>query len=152
MRGSLLQAEAAFWHCGIIPAHAGLTGTSCPACPRCWDHPRACGAHRHISRDRSCSSGSSPRMRGSPQVFHSVKDGAGIIPAHAGLTQANPDGRKPGRDHPRACGAHMSVKLGISEEWGSSPRMRGSLGRCRLLSVPDRIIPAHAGLTYYTSA
>ena len=45
MRGSrsfLLDGRHGF---GIIPAHAGLTVRTSPAAERCWDHPRACGAH-----------------------------------------------------------------------------------------------------------
>ena len=46
MRGS--PAVLLFCLCleGIIPAHAGLTNCRdcCDLC--CWDHPRACGAHR----------------------------------------------------------------------------------------------------------
>ena len=50
-------------------------------------------------------------------------------------------------DHPRACGAHLDTYIIPEKEWGSSPRMRGSLYCSRFWSVIFGIIPAHAGLT-----
>ena len=86
-------------------------------------------------------------MRGSLRHNDEHARQSGIIPAHAGLTGPHTLASTLGRDHPRACGAHlMTVFLAISSK-GSSPRMRGSL----TLDVAERpligIIPAHAGLT-----
>ena len=74
------------------------------------------------------------------------KDMSGIIPAHAGNTDwliACSLGR---RDHPRACGEHGLLGLGVGRQAGSSPRMRGTLLFCFRACRPW-IIPAHAGNT-----
>ena len=71
----------------------------------------------------------------------------GIIPAHAGLTARTWDSDRCRRDHPRACGAHISSRYSVSDFLGSSPRMRGSLSLPWALLMRLGIIPAHAGLT-----
>ena len=94
---------------------------------RCWDHPRACGAHAGLPRGQSCAEGSSPRMRGSPS--------------------SNTTSALSLWDHPRACGAHP-IDLNDAEfTVGSSPRMRGSLKEVDRDHNLIGIIPAHAGLT-----
>ena len=86
-------------------------------------------------------------MRGSPKSSLSLCRMVGIIPAHAGLTTLTGVCDSPGRDHPRACGAHYVTEVVAEDLEGSSPRMRGSRLR-RFMVIPvDGIIPAHAGLT-----
>ncbi len=129
MRGSLLLRFDGLLLCGIIPAHAGLTGVSSPSWSNLRDHPRACGAHTADAWAKANRQGSSPRMRGSLffKRFHARVPG--IIPAHAGLT-ASALRRSPAvRDHPRACGAHSRSPSTYRVPSGSSPRMRGSLQR-----------------------
>ena len=65
MRGSPPLFSEADCRQGIIPAHAGLTESDEAAIPLDGDHPRACGAHAAFSWSKTCSLGSSPRMRGS---------------------------------------------------------------------------------------
>ena len=132
---------------GIIPAHAGLT-----KCPRSWictcgDHPRACGAHLHLSYDEYSQRGSSPRMRGSQSLILCHSEHHRIIPAHAGLTMTHLSPNFVSRDHPRACGAHSNSMLTLRVGVGSSPRMRGSRIENIVNQVMVGIIPAHAGLT-----
>ena len=86
-------------------------------------------------------------MRGSLDRFVDCTHELGIIPAHAGLTYTLPKGHTWKRDHPRACGAHMKKRASDSPVPGSSPRMRGSRYAEHEATVPDGIIPAHAGLT-----
>ena len=116
--------------------------------------------------------GSSPRMRGSRYTIKTIYVDDGIIPAHAGLTEAaalvhprtrgiipahagltlfNFNSRSRKRDHPRACGAHVFVTMTGSGALGSSPRMRGSPSVCGESRDGLGIIPAHAGLTILTS-
>ena len=132
---------------GIIPAHAGLT----PDSRRAWragrDHPRACGAHSTICPTARRKMGSSPRMRGSQRYISRRVDEEGIIPAHAGLTPDSRRAWRAGRDHPRACGAHMKMSAQQLVDKGSSPRMRGSQFGHELDHLDAGIIPAHAGLT-----
>ena len=86
-------------------------------------------------------------MRGSLSISESVRSGSGIIPAHAGLTAHHDNGEPCRRDHPRACGAHISRCDRTMPVSGSSPRMRGSLRHELHVQRPRGIIPAHAGLT-----
>ena len=111
---------------GIIPAHAGLTGTWRTQPRRYRDHPRACGAHKVMSTWMRKQLGSSPRMRGSRRCTDEQWPPVGIIPAHAGLTYQQMTDAITNRDHPRACGAHIFLCSRNSLILGSSPRMRGS--------------------------
>ena len=147
MRGSLERDLQPIPSRGIIPAHAGLTKHYLCLLYTRRDHPRACGAHVCLTLPMSTAPGSSPRMRGShPRELHLQAD-AGIIPAHAGLTAIGGGFSGLGGDHPRACGAHISVDFLDVPILGSSPRMRGSRDvraeDCRAFGI----IPAHAGLT-----
>ena len=86
-------------------------------------------------------------MRGSHEVQCRDDALAGIIPAHAGLTSMMIGFDLCPRDHPRACGAHARQRCSNFMIMGSSPRMRGSLGRLKGHTAVVGIIPAHAGLT-----
>ena len=86
MRGSLDRKTNFRKFIGIIPAHAGLTLKGTSGRSRCWDHPRACGAHEHDAIGNHAIAGSSPRMRGSLKQGGTTFTQGGIIPAHAGLT------------------------------------------------------------------
>ena len=147
MRGSLLKCLDRWFRNGIIPAHAGLTSSISLPCALLRDHPRACGAHVMHPSQTSSMWGSSPRMRGSLLLSLCRLVAAGIIPAHAGLTflDVSVDGK--GKDHPRACGAHLPMRFALFSFWGSSPRMRGSQDATRGRWYNLGIIPAHAGLT-----
>ena len=87
-------------------------------------------------------------MRGSQAGRKMTREGWGIIPAHAGLTDNGDANRADARDHPRACGAHVPAATAFVKPPGSSPRMRGSLFLRLLLWFDTGIIPAHAGLTW----
>ena len=147
MRGSRRGALRRVLRTGIIPAHAGLTFKSDGDADTSRDHPRACGAHLLLAFVSDVLAGSSPRMRGSLFAVYFGDADEGIIPAHAGLTRTRMLGAASARDHPRACGAHLSIKHMKKAGPGSSPRMRGSLladgGRFGFAGI----IPAHAGLT-----
>ena len=149
MRGSRIDSFGIICAIGIIPAHAGLTLAICCVSGLIGDHPRACGAHGRYCPKCCQSQGSSPRMRGSPQLLAGRAVFLGIIPAHAGLTFARPKLWKYSRDHPRACGAHDPAWRCPGELRGSSPRMRGSRGRRTGGHPAGGIIPAHAGLTQH---
>ena len=110
MRGSRSEAEEARDVIGIIPAHAGLTPLAALRPFTLWDHPRACGAHRCAQDNVEKYMGSSPRMRGSPPIRYRRLRAQGIIPAHAGLTYGPRRFARLCRDHPRACGAHETVR------------------------------------------
>ena len=148
MRGSRSLHPKHHEKLGIIPAHAGLTIENDSHRMRCWDHPRACGAHVRTSFFSLLGMGSSPRMRGSLQFPARELRETGIIPAHAGLTRTRPDGWALSGDHPRACGAHKTKSGIYGFIMGSSPRMRGSPAEATSGNTATGIIPAHAGLTH----
>ena len=113
------------------------------------DHPRACGAHPMGASTMTSIRGSSPRMRGSLLDGRQLEGRRGIIPAHAGLTLHRLQCGIYLWDHPRACGAHTMVWENLNGGEGSSPRMRGSPLIFWSRHQSFRIIPAHAGLTWY---
>ena len=76
----------------------------------------------------------------------------GIIPAHAGNTISGQQRVTGKGDHPRACGEHLGVPGVILCELGSSPRMRGTRNKRRLVDRRRGIIPAHAGNTWTRAA
>ena len=74
---------------GIIPAYAGNTARSRCRCRTARDHPRVCGEHPFPEYSGLCSTGSSPRMRGTPVTDYQGATYHGIIPAYAGNTTVN---------------------------------------------------------------
>ena len=111
------------------------------------DHPRACGANDAGDVVLPMQIGSSPRMRGKPGHFHGVQRVVRIIPAHAGQTSRRRRVPVTNSDHPRACGANVTLDGLIIVPGGSSPRMRGKRRNLFYFLCFGRIIPAHAGQT-----
>ena len=132
---------------GIIPAHAGNTKMPRRRISACRDHPRACGEHVRLDFAPAADWGSSPRMRGTPELKTIFRKLRGIIPAHAGNTKHGDDGCSNDRDHPRACGEHQFRSNAVTSDSGSSPRMRGTPVCCMCNIGTYGIIPAHAGNT-----
>ena len=112
---------------GIIPAHAGNTGSSMMAATQRGDHPRTCGEHRKSGNRPRIRRGSSPHMRGTPVAKIAISPPPRIIPAHAGNTLRFSISRLSGRDHPRTCGEHLQAGVDSGAYQGSSPHMRGTL-------------------------
>ena len=148
MRGTPVRCRALRRHSGIIPAHAGNTTANVGLANARRDHPRACGEHFPDGGNRYLETGSSPRMRGTLGGINPGYAPGGIIPAHAGNTTPGWRTWIPRRDHPRACGEHVSAPSAVNACVGSSPRMRGTPGSHLCLSVGVGIIPAHAGNTF----
>ena len=147
MRGTPPSSLSNHSCCGIIPAYAGNTRLAAWSAGCRGDHPRVCGEHVRNSIVSWCSSGSSPRMRGTRVRPTGRRSALGIIPAYAGNTRATAARPQPTRDHPRVCGEHTTMATWFMPLPGSSPRMRGTrgfeLGRLAL----HGIIPAYAGNT-----
>ena len=74
------------YYTGLIPAHAGKTEHANGDRRRRRAHPRACGENIHDRRNDRGERGSSPRMRGKPDVMIEAPSYLGLIPAHAGKT------------------------------------------------------------------
>ena len=114
---------------GIIPAGAGKSGALRRLDHRRWDHPRGCGEKTFWAADSSAGVGSSPRVRGKDVFGDAGGNGGGIIPAGAGKSLARGPCSLRSQDHPRGCG-EKSKKIGASSSRvGSSPRVRGKVGR-----------------------
>ena len=147
MRGALRRRMGARHRPGIIPADAGSTRRA-PVCMSSYsDHPRGCGEHRAPPYSVAPWPGSSPRMRGAhTEVNHDIFE-VRIIPADAGSTPRLLSQSRRWSDHPRGCGEHSALIVGLPLMTGSSPRMRGALRQTEGLVRPGRIIPADAGST-----
>ena len=93
------------------------------------------------------NSGSSPRMRGTPEGEGQEDDVEGLIPTYAGNTESATTRTLPVRAHPHVCGEHRLVAFLHPRHEGSSPRMRGT----HPLNASERIlmglIPTYAGNT-----
>ena len=131
MRGTLQGGGGLRVAVGIIPAYAGNTRAYARQYATPQDHPRVCGEHPVIVYFVGGLPGSSPRMRGTPDVLDHLRADAGIIPAYAGNTCVREWTVRPFRDHPRVCGEHA--------------------GRARTAQLDDGIIPAYAGNTPHTN-
>ena len=116
-------------HCRKSPCRLEITadsrglasGFSCLG-----DHPRVCGEHTKLGTFPRTSTGSSPRMRGTPELFDDHGCFLGIIPAYAGNTGWLGSWDTFQGDHPRVCGEHHTLPFSPSCHSGSSPRMRGT--------------------------
>ena len=95
----------------------------------------------------SSAPGSSPRMRGAPELLELGRVGAGIIPADAGSTQKADHQQHLQKDHPRGCGEHRPSGRRQPLPEGSSPRMRGARKYKTMKLFAKGIIPADAGST-----
>ena len=147
MRGKPLRSPMRLMQFRIIPAHAGQTRQVCGAREETVDHPRTCGANQTMRLLNWKKSGSSPHMRGKLADRVLLRGLDRIIPAHAGQTVVPSSPLNLATDHPRTCGANISVFGTSSSNAGSSPHMRGKRPCRRALEIVGRIIPAHAGQT-----
>ena len=91
----------------FIPAHAGNTPGRALKSRFTSVHPRACGEHPPTPFTATALTGSSPRMRGTPDCSPFRQQQGRFIPAHAGNTfmSVSPSGAM--AVHPRACGEHQ---------------------------------------------
>ena len=93
---------------GIIPAHAGSTGSRVSGQPHTQDHPRSRGEHRCCTVAIVGDAGSSPLTRGAPVSMRGRHGMGRIIPAHAGSTEEIRAHAAELQDHPRSRGEHSS--------------------------------------------
>ena len=148
MRGTHRQLPVHVTIRGIIPAYAGNTRRAVrSALPR-GDHPRVCGEHNPTVQSATGSTGSSPRMRGTPAGRARPVNAPGIIPAYAGNTVLVFWCLSRFWDHPRVCGEHGQLDMAELVDQGSSPRMRGTRRTWVALCRWWGIIPAYAGNTH----
>ena len=106
-----------------------------------------CGEHADSSSTLQELQGSSPHVRGAPELKPVFRELCGIIPACAGSTGAAVNGLKQLGDHPRMCGEHARRFCQLAFMAGSSPHVRGARVKIPVISPRLGIIPACAGST-----
>ena len=109
MRGTHARNRSGRRNPRIIPAYAGNTCSRRQLRPCRRDHPRVCGEHPSLKPYSASFAGSSPRMRGTPELKTIFRKLRGIIPAYAGNTHISADPPQLRGDHPRVCGEHPSI-------------------------------------------
>ena len=85
-RGKLERSQDVKRRSGLIPAHAGKTGTKSTVSLRMTAHPRSRGENPRPRAREPCRSGSSPLTRGKLSEEMGPPPDRGLIPAHAGKT------------------------------------------------------------------
>ena len=147
VRGTRRKESKRCAFCRFIPACAGNTYGHSIRHEPCTVHPRVCGEHQWPATTSSRSSGSSPRVRGTPRWPNFRRPPNRFIPACAGNTSAVCLPAISSAVHPRVCGEHNSRPFPIRKVSGSSPRVRGTRRRRRRRRRRSRFIPACAGNT-----
>ena len=110
-------------------------------------HPRVCGENSSDRSRQSLVLGSSPRVRGKRYEPEGGLVRTGLIPACAGKTAATADRFRCRGAHPRVCGENSIIATAMRQLSGSSPRVRGKLGRQISCMRKQGLIPACAGKT-----
>ena len=110
-------------------------------------HPRVCGEHRNTLCHLPGTYGSSPRLRGTRRMRKAEFCDLRFIPASAGNTSRRSLQKALSSVHPRVCGEHADAAIETIREYGSSPRLRGTLPRRSVRYCGFRFIPASAGNT-----
>ena len=130
--GSSPRVRGTYWHHAsleesprFIPARAGNMQRKVQVGKWRAVHPRACGEHRFADQG--------------------VIDDYRFIPARAGNIPRRALRRIGSTVHPRACGEHFTQLPSDFLDFGSSPRVRGTLSRIDRAVHGRRFIPARAG-------
>ncbi len=146
-RGALVRPRHRPTRHRLIPAHAGSTCRRTPSVVARRAHPRSRGEHTRAASSLSAAMGSSPLTRGAREGHWCGRVDRGLIPAHAGSTEALDLEPAVITAHPRSRGEHPGRGRSRSANAGSSPLTRGARDqRCRP-EASAGLIPAHAGST-----
>ncbi len=94
--------------------------------------------------------GSSPQVRGTPQILLDSGIGWRFIPAGAGNTTEPITPEIQIKVHPRRCGEHRHLPCCCQDDLGSSPQVRGTRPSGATQADHRRFIPAGAGNTLGT--
>ena len=129
----------------FIPAPAGNAISPAAAGSARPVHPRACGERGRRGDGILTAGGSSPRLRGTPRHRADQLGRRRFIPAPAGNASRPRANRCAATVHPRACGERKARHCQAIDDFGSSPRLRGTRHARELLGQADRFIPAPAG-------
>ncbi len=132
---------------GTIPARAGSTSRRPERKGTGRDHPRSRGEHDLHPPQHQTPEGPSPLARGALQHLAVNEPGGRTIPARAGSTRCRSAPVRPGWDHPRSRGEHLSGGEAIMRPEGPSPLARGAQARLSGIEAGVGTIPARAGST-----
>ena len=133
----------------FIPACAGNATNRPSRSSGTTVHPRVCGERqRRDCRQTGCA-GSSPRVRGTHIEDSAKGKGRRFIPACAGNAKGGGSFAGNSPVHPRVCGERYESTVEVERNDGSSPRVRGTLGRRFGDAQIERFIPACAGNARY---
>ena len=146
-RGKLHVGHLLTWYLGLIPAHAGKTGSAAHSCAALRAHPRSRGENKRAAMTTIGSLGSSPLTRGKRGELLPSGGGGGLIPAHAGKTPFADVMSITNRAHPRSRGENVGDPPSNPGLPGSSPLTRGKRRWGDRNPPPGGLIPAHAGKT-----
>ena len=130
-----------------IPAYAGKTGVVPRLITSAAEHPRVCGENLRAPASRVRLLGTSPRMRGKPELTRRMTRTLRNIPAYAGKTQPSGRAHRSHQEHPRVCGENQLLFWPGAKAHGTSPRMRGKRPSKIFFRFRYRNIPAYAGKT-----
>ena len=108
-RGKRSKTREAGAACGLIPAHAGKTVILGPTSCNNGAHPRSRGENALARTWVASWGGSSPLTRGKQLTRRPGDSVRGLIPAHAGKTEAHQLQDISGRAHPRSRGENESM-------------------------------------------
>ena len=145
VRGKLQIPGSGLHSHRYIPARAGeATGGNSRTTPA-WVHPRACGGSEHEIGGHVGLLGTSPRVRGKPDLGMRVSAKLRYIPARAGEAFAKSRTATLQRVHPRACGGSLQLPEELFGVVGTSPRVRGKPLEAADRRALERYIPARAG-------
>ena len=132
---------------GLIPAHAGKTGTGVGRRGTGQAHPRSRGENHPTRPVPGRYHGSSPLTRGKLAAVNPTFATVRLIPAHAGKTPPRSGWRQTRAAHPRSRGENSRPRGRASRRAGSSPLTRGKHPPRSRQKPTRRLIPAHAGKT-----
>ena len=149
VRGTLCQVPRTLHTYRFIPACAGNTLADLLKGRRSSVHPRMCGEHMRSKVRVLSHFGSSPHVRGTPDIIFLNARERRFIPACAGNTGPAHSIDKYLPVHPRMCGEHKYQRAAVGAVVGSSPHVRGTPIWPRLCQGPHRFIPACAGNTRF---
>ena len=135
---------------GLIPAHAGKTGSPTQHSASQRAHPRSRGENMRGSGACCTGTGSSPLTRGKRWWSCEGLLAPGLIPAHAGKTIRFRRRAHSPEAHPRSRGENQPSGARFSVVWGSSPLTRGKPSTAQADWGKWGLIPAHAGKTVRT--
>ena len=147
VRGKRHKAREANQPTGLIPARAGKTRAVKRSRSASTAHPRVYGENSDSPSTSLWRYGSSPRVRGKQNTGNNNVSSVGLIPACAGKTVILLACLVTNWAHPRVCGENLTFQNTPELVPGSSPRVRGKLGRDLARKPWLGLIPACAGKT-----